>query len=213
MEKVNPMPEMKQMFRNTPVARATIVVVLIAVVGALVAPRAEAKTPLIDFETGESLFTNVKARRVGDLITILIVENSSAKVSAKTKADNKSESKGGPGLGVLNFIKPWDMSVENKYKGDGDTQRKGALQAEITARIIEVLHNGDYRLEGTRMININGEKQLIEIAGVCRARDIMPDNTIFSTFISDAQIAYNGSGMINDTAQPGVVTKIFNWLF
>ncbi len=63
------------------------------------------------------------------------------------------------------------------------------------------------------MININGEKQLIEITGVCRARDIMPDNTILSTFISDAQIAYNGSGMVNDASDPGVVTKIFNWLF
>ncbi|MFT5315729.1 MAG: flagellar L-ring protein precursor FlgH [Candidatus Krumholzibacteriia bacterium] len=172
-----------------------------------------AKTPLIDFSTGESLVTNIKARRLGDLITILIIEESSAKAQANTKADNKSESSGGPGLGMLNFLKPWDMSVENKFKGDGDTQRRGSLRAEITARIIEVLHNGDYRLEGTRMVNINGEKQLIEITGVCRARDITPQNTILSTFISDAMIAYNGSGMVSDSAQPGVITKILNWLF
>jgi flagellar L-ring protein precursor FlgH len=63
------------------------------------------------------------------------------------------------------------------------------------------------------MININGEKQLIEITGTCRERDITPQNTILSTFISDAQIAYNGSGMVNDTSEPGVVTKILNWLF
>ncbi len=213
MEKVTPMTDVLNIFRKSPVARATAVVFVIAVLGALMAPMARAKTPLIDFETGQSLVSNIKAHRVGDLITIIITEQSSAKSSAKTKADNKSESKGGPGLGVLNFIKPWDMSVENKYKGDGDTQRKGSLSAEITARIVEVLHNGDFRLEGTRMININGEKQLIEITGVCRGRDIMPDNTIMSVFISDAQIAYNGSGMVNDASNPGVVTKIFNWLF
>ena len=203
----------KRILGLDPAYRAGLVVLLVAVAGAVWAPPARAKTPLIDFQTGESLVSNIKARRVGDLITILITEHSTAKSTAKTKADSKSEHSGGPGLGVLNFIKPWDMTVENKFQGDGDTQRKGSLQAEITARIVEVLHNGDYRLEGTRMININGEKQLIEITGVCRARDIMPDNTILSTFISDAQIAYNGSGMVNDASDPGVVTKIFNWLF
>ncbi len=207
------MTDVKSILRKSPVARATAVVFVIALLGALTAPAAKAKTPLIDFETGQSLVSNIKAHRVGDLITIIITEESSAKSSAKTKADNKSEVSGGPGLGVLNFVKPWDMTVENKYKGEGDTQRKGSLSAEITARIVEVLHNGDFRLEGTRMININGEKQLIEITGICRGRDIMPDNTILSVFISDAQIAYNGSGMVNDASNPGVVTKIFNWLF
>lgn len=174
---------------------------------------AAGKTPLIDFETGASLVTNMKAHRVGDLLTIIITEDASANAGSKTKADNKSEHSGGAGLGFLDFIKPWELSVENKYKGDGDTERSGSLRAEITARIVEVLRNGDLRITGTRMININGEKQLIEITGVCRPRDIAPDNTIMSTYISDAQIAYNGSGLVTDTAQPGVVTKIINWLF
>ena len=186
---------------------------LTVLLGLTLAGPAGAGEPLIDFASGQSLVTNIKAHRVGDLITIIITENATANVSSKTKADNKSETSGGPGLGFLDFVKPWDMTVENKYKGDGSTTRNGSLQAEITARIIEILHNGDYRLEGTRMININGEKQMIEITGTCRARDITPDNTIMSTFISDAQIAYNGSGMINDTSQPGVVTRVLNWLF
>ena len=169
--------------------------------------------PLIDMESGGSLVSNIKAHRVGDLVTILITEQARANAGAKTKADNKSEHSGGPGMGFLDFIRPWDITTENKYQGDGDTQRNGSLQAEITARITEVLHNGDYRLAGSRMMNINGEKQLIEITGICRARDIAPDNTIMSTFISDAQIAYNGSGLVTDGAQPGVVTRVLNWLF
>jgi flagellar L-ring protein FlgH len=174
---------------------------------------ASASQPLVDFETGESLVTNIKAHRLGDLITIIITENTSADASSNVKADNKSEMSGGPGLGFLDFINPWDLTVENKFKGDGSTQRSGSLRAEMTARITEVLHNGDFRLAGTRMVNINGEKQLIEITGICRGRDISPDNTIMSTFISDAQIAYNGSGVVNDSSNPGVVTKIINWLF
>ncbi len=188
---------------------------VLAIAGALLSPfgSAAGKTPLIDFETGASLVTNLKAHRVGDLLTIIITEDASANAGSKTKADNKSEHSGGAGLGFLDFIQPWDLSVENKYKGDGDTERSGSLRAEITARVVEVLRNGDLRINGTRMININGEKQLIEITGVCRPRDIAPDNTIMSTYISDAQIAYNGSGLVTDTAQPGVVTKIINWLF
>lgn len=191
----------------------TTLIPLTILLGLTLAVAAGAGEPLIDFASGQSLVTNIKAYRVGDLITIIITENARANASSGTQADNKSETRGGPGLGFLDFVKPWDMTVENKYKGDGTTTRKGSLQAEITARIVEVLHNGDYRVEGTRMININGEKQMIEITGTCRARDITPDNTIMSTFISDAQIAYNGSGMINDTSQPGVVTRVLNWLF
>jgi flagellar L-ring protein precursor FlgH len=189
---------------------AALVLVAAAATPAAASP---GNRPLIDLESGSSLVTNLKAYRIGDLVTILITEKAAASADASTKADNKSEHSGGPGLGFLDFIRPWGLDVENKYEGDGDTERNGSLRAEITARITEVLHNGDFRVAGTRMININGEKQLIEITGICRARDISPDNTIMSTFISDAQIAYNGSGLVTDSAQPGVVTRILNWLF
>lgn len=197
----------------TSLSGAGLLVLFLGLVVACDTALAQPRRPLVDFETGESLVTNIKARRIGDLITIIITENATANAASTTNANNKSEAKAGPGLGILDFIKPWDMSVENKYKGDGDTQRSGKLRAEITARIVDIMFNGDYRLEGTRMVNINGEKQLIEITGVCRARDIAPDNTIMSTYISDAQIAYNGSGMVSAAAEPGVVSKILNWLF
>ena len=73
-----------------------------------------------------------------------------ANAAAKTDANNKSEVSGGPGLGFLDVITNWGINTENKYTGDGRTQRTGNLNAEITARITEVLHNGDYRLAGTR---------------------------------------------------------------
>ena len=201
---------------NNDIVRRSVVLVLAAGVAAGAATPAavtSGRRPLIDLESGASLVSNLKAHRVGDLVTILITEDATAAAGAKTKADNKSEHGGGPGLGFLDFIRPWDISTENKYQGNGDTERNGSLRAEITARITEVMHNGDFRLAGTRMVNINGEKQLIEITGVCRSRDIGADNTIMSTYISDAQIAYNGSGLVTDAAQPGVVTRILNWLF
>jgi flagellar L-ring protein precursor FlgH len=172
-----------------------------------------ALTPLVDLETGRSLVSNMKAHQLGDIVTILIVEASQADATAKTDANNKSEISGGPGLGVLDLITDWGLETESKFKGDGRTTRTGNLRAEITARIVEALPNGDFLLHGTRMVNINGERQLIEISGVCRERDIGSDNTILSTFIADARIAYNGSGPINATSEPGIITKLVNWLF
>jgi len=172
-----------------------------------------AVVPLIDVEAGTSLVTNMKAHKVGDIITVLITENTTANASSKVNANNKSEVSGGPGLGILDVVTDWGLNLENKYSGDGRTQRTGNLQAEITVSIVELMHNGDYRINGKRMVDINGERQLIEISGICRARDIMPDNTIYSTYIADARIAYNGTGVVNSTSEPGVVTKLVNWLF
>ena len=174
---------------------------------------ATATTPLVDLETGRSLVSNIKAHRVGDVVTIIITENSTASAISETDSKEKSEISGGPGIGFLDFIGGWGLDTETKYKGEGETVRAGRLRAEITARIVEVLHNGDYRLAGTRMVDINGERQLIEITGTCRARDIGPDNTILSTYISDARIGYTGSGHVANAGDPGIITKIVNWLF
>jgi flagellar L-ring protein precursor FlgH len=193
-------------------ARTQLRVAIVATVLA-VAAAAVAAEPLIDFESGTSPVGNQKAHRVGDLVTIIISEQSSANAFNKSEANNKSEIAGGPGLGVFDLLGSWQLDVENRYRGEGKTTRTGDLRAEISARIVEVLPNGDYLLAGTRMVNINGEKQLIEISGICRDRDIRSDNSILSTYIANAQIAYSGSGPMHDSAEPGIITKIVNWLF
>jgi flagellar L-ring protein FlgH len=174
---------------------------------------ASAVEPLVDLESGRSLVTNMKAHGIGDIITILIVEQASANAGSKIDANNKTEISGGPGLGMFDVLTSWGLDTENKFTGDGRTQRSGDLQAEITVRIVEQMHDGNLRLAGTRVVDINGEKQLIEISGFCRSRDIKANNTILSTYIADAKIAYNGTGVANASSEPGVVTKLINWLF
>jgi flagellar L-ring protein precursor FlgH len=174
---------------------------------------ATAGTPLIDLEKGTTLVTNFKARRVGDVVTIIITEKTTADATTTVDANNKSEVGGGPGLGFLKPFDFWELDTENKYQGDGATTRSGNLRGEISVRITEELPDGNFRLVGTRSVDINGDRQLIEISGVCRPRDIAADNTILSTFISDAQISYSGTGPLQDSADPGVLTRIVNWLF
>ncbi len=191
--------------------RRRFLILLAAIV--LLCGSAPAGTPLVDLETGAGPVSNFKARQVGDVVTIIITEESTADASSQMDTNSKSEISGGPGLGFLAPFGSWGLDTENKYQGDGSTSRRGKLQAEISVRIAKVLPSGLFQLVGTRSVDINGDRQLIEISGVCRPRDIGADNTILSTYISDAQIAYSGTGAVEDAAQPGVLTKIVNWLF
>ena len=179
----------------------------------LAATVSSAGTPLIDLETGSGLVSNFKARKVGDVVTIIIAEKTSAGATTEMDANNKSEISGGPALGFLQPLSSWGLDTENKFSGDGSTSRTGNLNAEISVTINEILPNGNFKVIGTRTVDINGDRQLIEISGICRGRDISADNTILSTYISDAQIAYSGTGMAQDSAEPGIVTRVVNWLF
>lgn len=191
----------------------TAIAGVLAAVAFIAAGPAAAQNALIDLRTGRSLVSDAKALGVGDIVTILIVESTSANATSKLDANSKTEISGGPGLGIFQPFSAWELDTENKHTGDGKTTRTGDLQAEISVQIQDVLPNGYFRLVGNRMIEINGDRQLIEISGCCRPQDIRADNTILSTYIADAQIAYSGTGALNDAAQPGIITRIVNWLF
>ncbi|MDY0110488.1 MAG: flagellar basal body L-ring protein FlgH [Candidatus Krumholzibacteria bacterium] len=186
---------------------------LIGLVGIGGGGNAAGQTPLLDMQTGNGLFSNFKAHRVGDVVTILIVEQTTADASTEVDTKSKTEIAGGPGLGFLQPFSSWGLNTENKHQGDGSTSRTGNLQAEISVTIADVLPNGNYLLAGARAVEINGDRQLIEISGICRPRDINPNNTILSTYIADARIAYSGSGLAQDAAAPGILSRIVNWLF
>lgn len=177
------------------------------------AAMASAQQPLYDPETGASLFTNLKAYGVGDVVTIVIRENAVASSNAKTQTNNKQETSGGPGNGILGFVDIWGLDYENKYTGDGKTERSGSLFAEMTAQLVERLPNGQFRIKGRRAVRINGEFETIVVSGIIRARDIGPTNKVMSTSIADAKIIYEGHGDVGKASSPGLFTKIVNFLF
>lgn len=184
----------------------------LAVVGAL-APTVRSGEPYLDLENNTGGISNLKAVGVGDIITVLIVETASANTTAKTDANTKSEVSGGPGLGFLNQVTEWGLTAENKFKGDGKSSRTGALQAQISTRIIEELPNGNLRLQGNRIVSINGEEQQITLTGLIRPQDLRADNSITSTLIADAEISYSGDGPIADAHSPGLLSRVVNFLF
>jgi flagellar L-ring protein FlgH len=161
-----------------------------------------------------SILADRKAAKVGDLVTILIVESSSASQQAATAVNGKSKVDAGPGKGpLLNLIPGLKFTGGTDSSSQGSTSRTSNLAARITARVIEVKPNGSLVIEGARDVKANNETQILKITGLVRPDDVAPDNTVQSTFIADAKIEYTGKGPIAERQKPGLVTRIFRLLF
>ena len=163
-----------------------------------------------------SLYTDRRAQRVGDILTVLITEQSSASRAAKTYTQKKDEiSASGGGTGVLDFIPLFSGGVDykNRHDGVGRTSRQGRLWATITTRVVEILPNGDLRIEGKKTVQVNQDKEEITLKGLVRPEDIGPDNTVLSIYVADAQIGYKGKGAIDAGQKKGIFLRILDWFF
>jgi len=150
---------------------------------------------------------------VGDIITVIIKEDASAVQSANTSTSQANEVDAGSGVGFLDFLKAFKFDFSDSGTADGQTQRSGTLEANITARIVESLDSGNFRITGTKKIKINGEEQIIKLSGIIRPEDISLENTINSTNIADASIEFEGRGAVTDKQEPGLLEKLFNFIF
>lgn len=187
---------------------------LLAVLGIITAAAGAHSDGL--YGSGKTLFSDHRARGVGDIITIEIVEVAQASNESSTQTQKSQENQiDASGSGPLDFIPLTGLKSEisNDYSGKGKTSRKGNLKAKITARIIQILPNGNFLIEGSRVVDVNGEKQITVLTGVIRPADITPENTIYSYNIADAQISYKGRGPVNSAGRPGILARIINWLF
>jgi flagellar L-ring protein precursor FlgH len=164
-----------------------------------------------------NLFSDQRAIKVDDIVTILIVESAKAGSESATNTDKSQnfgvESEGGSGL--MRMLPQFSASGGTKiaYDGQGTTSREGSLQATISARVIKVLDNGNLVIEGSKVVMVNDEKGIIKISGMIRPLDIQKNNIVYSSSIADAQITYSGKGVANTAQRPGILARIMNWLF
>lgn len=157
---------------------------------------------------------DVKASRVGDTITIVVQETTTATSTAATKGSRSDSASFGGGTGLLRrFLRDFGASATNSVDGSGQTSRSGTLATRLSAIVKEVLPNGNLVVEGTRTIGVNAEKQKVVISGVVRPQDINPDNTVSSIALANASIQYDGKGPVGDRQRPGLLSKLFGWLF
>ena len=177
-------------------------------------------TPATPWMAG--LFADLRARSVNDLLTVQVVERVAASGNADSSLDKKSNAAASVG-GVFGLnpkfadwfdptaLARWQASSD--FKGGGATTRNGELSTVITARVSEVMPNGDLVIEGVREMDINGDRQMVVLTGIVRTADISPGNVVTSTAVGQMRIRYFGRGLMKDNLNPGLLVRILNKIF
>lgn len=164
-----------------------------------------------------SLYTDHRALRVDDVLTIIISEEAKAGSQSGTATQKKNSIgvSGNGGAGALSFIPKMGVSAGNdvQYDGKGGTTRQGSLTGRVTARVEKVLDNGNLVIRGSKTVAINNEKEIIKVAGIVRPEDIEANNIIYSYNIADAEITYSGKGSAEQGQRPGLIARVLNWIF
>jgi len=175
---------------------------------------------------GVTLYPDTKARRVGDVVTVRIVEDPEAELNANTKtsrsssiaaqlkflgymqalADKNSRLAQNPGEDDL--IK---AGLGMSFDGKGSSDRDGHVKAYVSAMVVKVLPNENLFIQGKREIKVNNETQYIALSGIIRPEDISPHNEISSTYVANAKITYSGIGPLADKQKPGWLGRIVDY--
>lgn len=175
--------------------------------------------------TNNLICSDKKARYIGDIVTIIISETATGgnKATTNTSRDTSTSAGVSSFLGVDSSILAKNATMggsiglggtsANSLKGAGDTSRNSTLEAKISARVLNVLDNGNLLIEGKRQLTVNAEDQYIIISGIIRPEDVTVNNTVASQYIADARIMYTGDGVINDKMRPGWLTRIVDWVW
>jgi len=206
------------------------------------APRPASEGAIWRGETasGSFLFYDRKARGLGDLVTVVLLESLAASGSANTDLDKKSElsadltsdigftdllQKGAKALFGLfgvdggghappgTTVNVVESNQESAFSGDGETARESRMRGVVTCRVVEVLPGGLFHLYGRRRILVNHELQLVTVDGLVRRDDIQIDNTVPSTQLADVKLTFDGIGVIDDKQRPSLLARIFDWAY
>jgi flagellar L-ring protein precursor FlgH len=169
---------------------------------------------------------DVRARFPGDLLTILVSEQSQGKKDASTEAKAQSSISasvedffGIPAAAVHFLPKGFNPSsivkaeTARDSKGDGTTSRDGTLTASITVTVVGIDTAGNLRVQGDKIITVNREEQYIVLSGMVRPEDIASDNTLQSARLADARIDYYGRGTVSDKQNVPLVHRAFDWIW
>jgi len=160
-------------------------------------------------------FENLRARRVGDILVVNLVEETEAshENSGSVSKDNSTSIANptlfGKALGLGSLTLDQSLSSSSSFSGDGDNEQKNELTGSITVMVTEVLANGYMRVRGEKRIGMTGGNEYIRVSGIVRPEDIDTRNTVESTRIADATLVYVGDGQVSKASQMGWLAKFF----
>lgn len=171
-----------------------------------------------DSAANGNLLADFRARNLGDLVFIDVIETSSANVTSGAQRSRDSGTLGGivtaagalpvPGAAVAGTVA--GALGTRKFEGDGSTQRNSRLRSRIAVRVVEVMPNGDLRVEGIKQVRINKETEQLAVTGIVRKNDIASDNSVPTVAVGDLRVEFNGKGVASADNAPGWLFRFFD---
>jgi flagellar L-ring protein precursor FlgH len=168
------------------------------------------------WDDGTDLYRDPRARRVGDVVTVIISMQDKAKLDNKTDRSRDSQVK--LGLDWLMDVAGWsdkgqtnaNLTTNTQIKGNGQIDRAEDIKLSIAAIITDVLPNGNMMISGSQEFRVNTEMRVLNVGGIVRPRDISRGNTIGYDKIAEARVSYGGRGNLSDVQQPGWGHRIYD---
>ena len=167
--------------------------------------------------SGMDLFMDLRARSVGDILTIFLVERTDASKDSSSSTSRDTEiDTGTPIIAGVPITYNGDQILNNEiqsgssFNGSADATQSNSLDGSITVTVADRLANGNLVVRGEKLITLNQGEEYIRFSGIVRPVDIGPDNSIPSTKVADAKITYSGEGTLADANRPGWFTRFFN---
>jgi flagellar L-ring protein precursor FlgH len=174
-------------------------------------------------ETAVSLYSDHKAKRVGDIITVIVLESNSASRNSSAKTEKKSDIN----ASISNFINAnlegkvfpnalgkvqspkLGTTSQSKFEGKGAVNNSGSFNSRFAVRVVDVLPNNNLIIEGVRRTTFSGENQTIILKGTVRPRDVTPLNTVYSYHLADVSIGLKDEGAVSDSLKKGWFSKLW----
>lgn len=164
-----------------------------------------------------SLYSDVKARRVGDIITVNLQENTSATKSAGTNTNKDTKSSldpivglGGENVNLKNKSIQLAVNSKNQFAGNASANQSNNLTGSISVTVMDVLPNQNLLVRGEKWLTLNNGDEYVRLTGIVRLADISPDNQVASTKIANARIQYSGTGTFANAQQKGWLSRFFS---
>lgn len=171
---------------------------------------------------GLSLFADTRARSVGDIINVVLIESTQASKNAGTAVDRGASidvapptlfGRTGTNFGAgdySNLTLEQSVASDSEFTGNGSSNQSNSLTGAIAVQVARVLPNGNLMIQGEKWLALNKGEEFIQLRGIVRPEDVSATNTIPSTLVADARISYGGTGVIDRANEPGWFSKFFN---
>lgn len=192
------------------VASALCVALLAAASPAVAGEGDGQRESLIDPGRYRALAADHRAYRVGDIVTIQVLEATRAKSQAATEAGSELDL--GVGLSSPSTTYDATLGLNGGNASGAQTTRVGELRTQVSAQVMAIEANGNLRIEGEQSLIVNGERQKIRISGLVRPEDISAANTVWSNRIANADLELLGVGVVSESQRQSILYRVFKWL-